>query len=337
MGDRVLLVTGERGEPGLQQIVTCDAAALTPGQHAAGYMLDPDGCVMAEVFVLRLPRDERGRDRFALLPLPPAYDRVLVWLRGLADGYILFDPGRPVREGRRAAGGGRSRCRRIGRASPGAGRRGGTAWICHAGTPGLDAYRAAAHPCHFELRKPYFVGQQTLATARATSAKAEFVWPPVVETLHATSLQRTPLYEWHKAHTRHVIPFAGWEMPVWYTGVLDEHNAVRKAAGLFDVAHMGVFEVSGPHAIEFLDLVVSNYPRWYAPGEAFYAYLFDPDGKVIDDLFIYHRRPDLYQIVVNAANADKDWAWLNAVNRGKCCSTATGPTCGCCGRRPCAT
>jgi len=54
-------------------------------------------------------------------------------------------------------------------------------------------------------------------------------------------LQRTPLFDWHKAHTRKVIPFAGWEMPVWYTGVLDEHNAVRKAAGLFDVAHMGVF------------------------------------------------------------------------------------------------
>ena len=106
-------------------------------------------------------------------------------------------------------------------------------------------------------------------------------------------------------------------MPVWYTGVLDEHNAVRKAAGLFDVAHMGVFEASGPHAIEFLDLVCTNYPRWYAPGESFYSYLLDPDGKVIDDLLVYRRGRDLFQIVVNASNADKDWAWLNAVNNGE--------------------
>jgi len=125
------------------------------------------------------------------------------------------------------------------------------------------------------------------------------------------------LYEWHQAHTRKVIPFAGWEMPVWYTGVLDEHNAVRKAAGLFDVAHMGVFEISGPHATEFLDLVCSNYVRWYEPGESFYSYFLDPDGRVIDDLFLYRRGKDLYLMVVNASNADKDWAWLNAVNNGE--------------------
>ena len=130
-------------------------------------------------------------------------------------------------------------------------------------------------------------------------------------------LKRTPLYDWHRAHTKHIVPFAGWEMPVWYTGVLDEHNAVRKAAGLFDVSHMGVFEVSGPHAEEFLDLVCTNYARWYAPGESFYSYLLDPDGKVIDDLLVYRRSRDRFQIVVNASNADKDWAWLNAVNNGE--------------------
>ncbi|MCX7670500.1 MAG: glycine cleavage system aminomethyltransferase GcvT, partial [Anaerolineae bacterium] len=175
----------------------------------------------------------------------------------------------------------------------------------------------------FELRKPYFVGQHVFAEVRERPQRPEFA--TVVETLQATSLQpahvpalrRTPLYEWHKAHTRHIVPFAGWEMPVWYTGVLDEHNAVRRAAGLFDVAHMGVFEVSGPHAVEFLDLVCTNYVRWYAPGESFYSYLLDPDGCVIDDLLVYRRRHDLFQLVVNAANAEKDWAWLNAVNNGE--------------------
>jgi glycine cleavage system T protein len=182
---------------------------------------------------------------------------------------------------------------------------------------GLDLYHAG-NQGQFELRKPYFVGCRNLDPARPESASANpglpvFYWAEPED----VPLRRTPLYEWHKAHTRKVIPFAGWEMPVWYTGVLDEHNAVRKAAGLFDVAHMGVFEISGPYATEFLDLVCSNYARWYSPGESFYSYFLDQDGKVIDDLMVYRRRKDLYLMVVNAANEDKDWAWLNAVNDSK--------------------
>ncbi len=188
---------------------------------------------------------------------------------------------------------------------------------------GLDLWQRAGHQDaapgagplvgmreRFELRKPYFVGQGALEPARARRELPEFSWKEPEN----APLLRTPLYAWHKAHTHHIVPFAGWEMPVWYTGVLDEHNAVRKAAGLFDVAHMGVLEVSGPHAAEFLDLAVSNYTRWFGPGESFYSYLLDADGHVIDDLIVYHKRPDVYQIVVNASNADKDWTWLNAVN-----------------------
>jgi len=177
---------------------------------------------------------------------------------------------------------------------------------------GLELYNAG-HQDRFELRKPYFVGCHNLDPVRTKPELPEFQW----EEPKDVPLQRTPLYQWHKAHTRKVIPFAGWEMPVWYTGVLDEHNAVRKAAGLFDVAHMGVFEISGPHATEFLDLVCSNYVRWFAPGESFYSYFLDPGGRVIDDLMVYRRRQDLFLMVVNAANADKDWAWLNAVNDGR--------------------
>jgi glycine hydroxymethyltransferase len=179
----------------------------------------------------------------------------------------------------------------------------------------------AGHQDRFELRTPYFVGCRTLDAARTHPDLPEFRWPPEAcgtgEEPQDAPLKRTPLYEWHKAHTRKVIPFAGWEMPVWYSGVLDEHNAVRKAAGLFDVAHMGVFEISGLHATEFLDLVCTNYVRWYEPGESFYSYFLDPDGHAIDDLFLYHRGRDLYLMVVNASNADKDWAWLNAVNSGE--------------------
>ncbi len=307
-----LLVSGERAVPGLAQIVTSDVAALQPGQGQLAFMLDPDGVVMAEVALLRLAADEWGRDRFALRVAPAQHERVKTWLRGLGDGYILFDradlfakvEGPLVVEELTD-----EQCRAV---DPGiealAGHSLSSATL---GMSALDAYRA--HLGHFELRKPYFVGQQTLTQAREEPQMVEFAWREPEN----APLKRTPLYDWHKAHTRHIVPFAGWEMPVWYTGVLDEHNAVRKAAGLFDVAHMGVFEASGPYAEAFLDLVVTNYVRWYAPGESFYAYLLDADGKVIDDLLVYRRAQDRFQIVVNASNADKDWAWLNAVNNGE--------------------
>ncbi len=163
------------------------------------------------------------------------------------------------------------------------------------------------------MRKPYFIGHKTLDPVRERPELPVFSYEPPAD----APLRRTPLYDWHRAHTSHIVPFAGWEMPVWYTGVLDEHNAVRRAAGLFDVAHMGVFECRGPHAVEFLDLVCTNYVRWYAPGESFYSYLLDADGQVIDDLLVYRRAADRFLIVVNAANAEKDWAWLNAVNDGR--------------------
>ena len=91
---------------------------------------------------------------------------------------------------------------------------------------------------------------RVLSLAKGAPTPPEFTW----QEPENAPLKRTQLYDWHRAHTKHIVPFAGWEMPVWYTGVLDEHNAIRKAAGLFDVSHMGVFEASGPHAEAFLDL-----------------------------------------------------------------------------------
>ncbi len=378
----LLLVSGERAEAGLNQIVTCDVPCIAPGQCVPGFMLEPGGRVMDDVFVMRLPADEFGRQRFILRTQPENHERVKAWLRGLGDGYILFDPddlfakveGPLVVEDLRYEDGPRFTALAlhgpesqavIQRALPelqepsaaadlpaiaafllgpghaelvvrgdGAAMRERltAAGALPIGPAALAALRVASGlpdyarhrplasevlprsgPLRFELRKPYFVGQQSLAAFRQKPDLPVFAWQ---EPQHA-ALKRTPLYEWHRAHTRHIVPFAGWEMPVWYTGVLDEHNAVRRAAGLFDVSHMGVFEVSGPHAAEFLDLVVTNYVRWYAPGESFYAYLLDLDGNVIDDLLVYRRALDRFQIVVNASNADKDWAWLNAVNNGE--------------------
>jgi glycine hydroxymethyltransferase len=125
------------------------------------------------------------------------------------------------------------------------------------------------------------------------------------------------LYDAHKALGARMVPFAGWEMPVWYTGVVEEHKAVREAAGLFDVSHMGVLDAAGPNAAAFLDLITANDVAALDIGESHYTYLLDVNGIPIDDLLIYRLGQERYMLVVNASNNDKDWAWLNAVNEGK--------------------
>jgi glycine hydroxymethyltransferase len=131
------------------------------------------------------------------------------------------------------------------------------------------------------------------------------------------ALRRTPVYEVHKSLGAKLIPFAGWEMPVWYTSVMEEHLAVRNAAGLFDVAHMGVYQAEGPDAALFLDSVVGNDISGLEVGDSLYTHLLGPDASVIDDLLVYRRGPERYLVVVNASNDDKNWDWLNAVKDGK--------------------
>ncbi len=90
-----------------------------------------------------------------------------------------------------------------------------------------------------------------------------------------------------------MVPFAGWEMPVWYTSVVEEHLATRQAAGLFDVSHMGVYQVEGPDAAVFLDSVCGNDISALAVGESCYTHFLDPDANVIDDTLVYHRGENL--------------------------------------------
>jgi aminomethyltransferase len=125
-------------------------------------------------------------------------------------------------------------------------------------------------------------------------------------------MQRTRLYNSHVALGGRMVPFAGWELPVQYpTGPSVEHEAVRRAAGLFDIDHMGQFELSGKDAVDFLQFVqvydVTEMDEW----DAHYSLLLYEDGTIIDDIFLY-RLPDRWLIVVNASNRAKDWQWLNA-------------------------
>lgn len=156
--------------------------------------------------------------------------------------------------------------------------------------------------------KPWYLGMEEVSG----EALPAFTWeepedPPV---------RKTALNETHREMGAKMVPFAGWDMPVWYTGVLEEHTATRQAAGLFDVSHMGVYQVSGPEACAFLNSVLTNDAASLEVGESLYAQFLDPTGHVIDDTMVYRYRPETYLVVVNASNDDKDWAWLNAVKNG---------------------
>ena len=322
-GRRVLVISGWRALPFVQQVTTGDFSGLSTGQHRRSLLLDREGRVLDDVFVQPLKPDIRGRDRFLMAVHNSQAERVKAWLRGLGDGYLLFDP-----DDLFAKIEGPAVITDLSSDSPGSdsGEIGAAAERLLSAIPdedspladpadgfvsGTDLYRMGHHSL-FALQKPYFVGQKSLHAVKAAAQKREWSWQS-----QESPLKRTCLYQEHAALTRHLMPFAGWEMPVWYTSVSDEHRATRTAAALFDVSHMGVLGVSGPYATSFLNTVATNYAGWLDDGESQYSHLLDPGGNIIDDIMVYRRQPDDYLMVVNAANADKVWDWLNAVNQGE--------------------
>ncbi|MDO8526424.1 MAG: glycine cleavage system aminomethyltransferase GcvT [Deltaproteobacteria bacterium] len=124
--------------------------------------------------------------------------------------------------------------------------------------------------------------------------------------------QRTPLYEEHKKLGGKIVDFAGFEMPVQYSGVMDEHNTVRNSAGLFDVSHMGEFEFKGPGALEFLNKLTPNDVNRLTDNMAQYSMLCNEQGGIVDDILIYRLNAEHFVMVVNASNIEKDWKWVNA-------------------------
>jgi aminomethyltransferase len=123
-------------------------------------------------------------------------------------------------------------------------------------------------------------------------------------------LLKTPLHDRHVALGARMVPFAGWEMPVQYEGVIPEHRAVRADSGVFDVSHMGEFEVEGPRATELLQATLSNDLDKIGPGQAQYTLLTNDRGGIIDDLIVYRLEQGRYLLIVNAANRETDLAWL---------------------------
>jgi len=129
------------------------------------------------------------------------------------------------------------------------------------------------------------------------------------------ALKRTPLYETHRASGAKMVDFGGWDMPVQYSGILDEHHAVRKAAGLFDVSHMGEIEVRGREALQLVDYVSTNHAAKLKPGQAHYSALLYEHGGFVDDILVHKIDDRHFFLCVNASNQDKDFEHIREHNR----------------------
>ncbi len=401
LGDVGLLkISGERAKPFLQGISTNNIARLEPGELLPCFLLDRQGQLIDEVSILYLSSNDDGKDHYLLVTNPSHTGKVKSWLRGLSDGYIMFDSddifakiegpvvvedlGESIEEGagrmgialygpssssiiskiepslanlksfyfrQGKMGGTEAIISRIGYSKDYSGfefyihptdavklwdlllRRGREFGIKPAGLQVRNQVRSKAgiqsdqdtefisdgvslykvHPSYFHLSKPYFIGQEIIdRTLRFSVLKEKFQYKG-----EEGKIRQTPLHQEHLKLGTTFIRFAGWQMPLCYTSISEEHKAVREAAALFDVAHMGIIEIAGKHAASFLDTISSNYVRWLKKGQSHYAYLLDPDGNVLDDVMIYRRTRDKYMLVVNAANEKKIWTWLKAVNSSK--------------------
>lgn len=125
-----------------------------------------------------------------------------------------------------------------------------------------------------------------------------------------TQIQSTPFDAIHKELGAKMLPFAGFDMPITYSGVIQEHECVRNKVGVFDVSHMGEFILRGPHALDLIQKTTSNDASKLTDGKVQYSCFPNLDGGIVDDLLVYRIREDQYMLVVNASNIEKDWNWL---------------------------
>jgi glycine hydroxymethyltransferase len=278
--------------------------AVAEGEIATSLVLGVDGVALDQVAVTPLPFDAKRADRngFVMKINPANATNLLMWLRGLADGYVHVD----TLDAYAKVDGGLViapmpvECDFA------------QNWLGK--MPDTDASVAGKSGAELgvDMARSFFVGQSALAGDIAVTAKEPFTWAAP-----DAPLKTTTLHERHKKLGGVMVPFAGYDMPVRYESTIIEHNVVRQAAGLFDVSHMGVFDARGPRAAAFCDLVCSNSASGLPVGKAEYNYLMDHNAQILDDLLIYRLAEDHYLLVVNAANEEKDWAWVTAVNEGR--------------------
>ncbi len=295
-GWQTLAISGDVAADFLQVALTSNVYALQPGDQQPAYVWGTTGPALTRAIVEATPNSFK-------LHTEGNHQRVTAWLRSLSDGLTIFDPA-----------------------------------DVYAKVPGpVDVQQlGAADTNHFTVdieadwsgttgyaEKAYFIGinNPDYDGPQPTTELPEFNWTEP----ERDDLLRTPLYDLHQSLGAKTVEFAGYDMPVWYTSVKEEHQAVRQHVGIFDVTHMGVFDLEGPGAAAFLDIVTTNDVTKLAVGESQYTYLLDINGLPLDDLMIYRLAAEHYLVVVNASNNDKNWAWLNAVKDGAVRISATHP------------
>jgi glycine hydroxymethyltransferase len=276
--------------------MTNDVYALRPGDTQPTYILEPDGRLMSRA-VLRRPAETTTR--FQLM-LPKANEpRVAHWLRALSDGFVHMD------RDRFAKAPGPVIVRRLAHTLA-------DAWSCNL----PDENAVAGETCGWALHKPYWIGVRARAdSSGGLQALPRFAWEPSQD----AQLRRTPMYAAHLRAGAKMGPTSGWEMPIRYASAHEEHLAVRQAAGLFDISNLGLLEFSGENAHLFLNTITTNDVSLLGVGQSQYSFLLDAAGHVLDDLWLFRLTVDRYWMVVNAANADRDWAWVDAVRSGQVC------------------
>ena len=289
IGDRVgFLLRGDKTRLALGQLLT--ARLPVDGRPVMAAMLAADGTVIDHVIAVEIPSVGREQ-RWLLFPHEDRAGAVRHWIEDLSDGYLLFDEADvqqkidgPIVVEELSAGA-----------------------LPESSIASVGEFRGEPMT---DLTKPYFIGQRALYAKANVPPKEPYFYES-----HETPLRRTVLYDVHRELGAKMAPFAGWEMPIHYAeGILAEHRAVRTAAGLFDVSHMSALAVNGRHAETFLEALLTGRVSRLDPGEAQYSIMLSPDGKAIDDLYVYRLERDRFMLVVNAANADHVRDWISAVN-----------------------
>jgi glycine hydroxymethyltransferase len=262
----------------LDYAASSDLSALTKGQSQSTTIATPKGVVKGTLI------NVDDQTYHLLVPVSKAA-LVATWLRDLSDGYTSFklDGEKDFSEKR----------------LPGP-------FVATQVKKAKKAWSRSAKAVSED--KPYFIG---ISSEVQKEPLPSFQWDEQEEPVKFTALHDT-----HKSVGAKMVPFAGWDMPVWYTSVVEEHLATRQAAGLFDVSHMGVYEVRGADAASFLDTICANDCGGLLPGESLYSQFLTPDADVIDDTLVYRRDWDKFLVVVNASNDDKDRTWFESVRDG---------------------
>jgi len=270
-------LSGQRARQVLDYAVSSDLSVLKKGKTQITSISTPKGVISGTL------KNVDNTTYQLAVPVKNA-SAVATWLRDLSDGYTSFNlDGKKDFSAKRMPG----------------------AFV-------VNEIKTKLTPTVPPLKggvKPWFLGVNPQLKGEAL--------PPFVWNESEGELKKTALNQNHRDLGGRMVPFAGWEMPVQYTGIFEEHLATRNAAGLFDVSHMGVYDVRGADAASFLDTVCGNDCGGLQPGESLYSHFLTPDADVIDDTLIYRRGWDNYLVVVNASNDDKDRTWLESVRDGK--------------------